>query len=87
MTALSQTGCDKYEFEYVDELPIDVIPITLYKNWEFEGYFIDLDGYIWFYNGEQYRQLRVDNDNKVRLWDINHKLHNISIHKLLCKFI
>ncbi|KAK8890480.1 hypothetical protein M9Y10_035256 [Tritrichomonas musculus] len=82
MNDLNRTGWGKYKFEYVDELPIDVIPIILYKNWEFEGYFMDQNGDVWFDNSEQYRKIRVSKENKVRLWDINHVNHNIGIKGL-----
>ncbi|KAK8835156.1 hypothetical protein M9Y10_013392 [Tritrichomonas musculus] len=85
--ALNRTGRGDIKFEYVDELPIDVVPIILYKNWEFEGYFMDQVGDVWFDNSEQYRKIRVSKDNKVRLWDINHKLHNIGIRGLHREFL
>ena len=87
MNAFNRTGWGQYKYEYVDELPIDVVPIILYEHWEFEGYFIDREGEVWFDNGEQYRKIRVTKDNKVRLWDINHKRHNIGIRGLRREFI
>ena len=87
MNDLNRTGWGDIKFEYVDELPIDVVPIILYKGWEFEGYFMDQDGEVWFDNGEQYRKIRVTKENKVKLWDINHKLHNIGIRGLRREFI
>ncbi|KAK8840013.1 hypothetical protein M9Y10_031298 [Tritrichomonas musculus] len=85
--ALNRTGWGQYKYEYVDELPIDVVPIILYKGWEFEGYFMDQDGEVWFDNGEQFRKIRISKDNKVRLWDINHVNHNIGIRGLRREFI
>ena len=87
MNDLNRTGWGDIKFEYVDELPIDVVPIILYKGWEFEGYFMDQDGEVWFDNGEQYRKIRISKENKVKLWDINHKLHNIGIRGLRREFI
>ena len=76
------------ELQYLNtELPIDVTPIILYKNWEFEGYFMDSEGEVWFDNGEQYRKIRVNAENKVRIWDINHKLHSIGIKGLRREFM
>ena len=87
MNAFNKTGYGGIKFEYVDELPLDVTPIILYKNWEFEGYFMDGDGEVWFDNGEQFRKLRVSKDNKVRLYDIYHKVHNIGIKGLRREFM
>ncbi|KAK8892922.1 hypothetical protein M9Y10_030174 [Tritrichomonas musculus] len=83
---LNRTGWGQYKYEYVDELPVDVTPIITYRGIEFEAYFMDSDGEVWFYNGEQYRRMRVNAENKVRLWDINHKLHNIGIIGLRREF-
>ena len=87
MNDLNRTGWGQYKFEYVDDLPVDAVPIIVYKNWEFEGYFMDQNSDVWFDNGEQYRKMRVNAENKVRLWDINHKLHNIGIRGLRREFI
>ena len=87
MNDLNKTGWGNYKYEYVDELPIDVVPIVLYKNWEFEGYFIDQDGFVWFDNGEQYRKIRVNKENKVQLWDINQVRRNLGINGLRREFL
>ena len=86
MNAFNRTGWGQYKYEYVDELPIDVTPIIMYHGIEFEAYFMDSDGEVWFYNGEQYRNIRVNAENKVRLWDINHKLRSIGIKSLRREF-
>ena len=73
------------KYEFVDELPLDVIPIILYKKWEFESYFIDKDGNVWFDNGEQFRKLYVNTYNGfqyINMTDIYHKRHKISINGL-----
>ena len=85
--SLNRTGRGDIKFEYVDDLPIDVVPIILYKNWEFEGYFIDQDGDVWFDTGANFRKIRVSIQNTVRLWDINHKRHNIGIKGLRREFL
>ena len=87
MNDLNKTGWRNYKHEYVDELPIDVVPIILYKNWEFEGYFIDQAGFVWFDNGEQYRKIRVNKENKVQLWDINQVRRNLGINGLRREFL
>lgn len=69
MNDLNRTGWDQYKFEYTDELPINVVPIILYRGIEFDGYFMDQEGEVWFYNGEQYRKIRVNAENKVKLWE------------------
>ena len=86
MNDLNRTGWGQYKFEYVDELPVDAEPIILYRGIEFDGYFMDQEGEVWFYNGEQYRKIRVNAENKVRLWDINHKLRSIGIRGLRSEF-
>ena len=87
LNALNRTGWGQYKFEYVDELPADVVPIILYKNWEFEGYFMDSNGDVWFDNSEQFRKMRINKENKVKLYDIYHKLHNIGIKGLRREFL
>ena len=75
-------------YEYVDKLPIDVVPIILYRGWEFEGYFIDHEHNIWFDNGEQYRKLHVlERENTVSMTDINHVGHKIGVRSLVREFL
>ena len=74
-------------YEFVDELPLDVIPIILYKKWEFESYFMDKDGNVWFDNGEQFRKLYVNSNNCVNMTDIYHKQHRIGINGLRREFM
>ena len=74
-------------YEYVDDLPLDVTPIILYKGFEFEGYFMDNDGEIWYDNGAQFRKLHIDSDNCVKIVDIYHKIHHISINGLRREFM
>ena len=64
------------KYEYIDELPENCQQITLFKGWEFEDYFISSDNKIWFYNGNQYRELKVytnRNYKYVKMLDINNK--------------
>ena len=74
-------------YEYVDRLAIDVVSIILYKQWEFEGYFIDQEHNVWFDNGEQYRKLHVDCRNQVFMTDINHVGHKIGVRSLVREFL
>ena len=76
---LNKSGHGQIKYEYVNDLPIDVKPIIMYKQWEFEGYCIDADGNVWFDNGERFRKLHVNKHNVVAMYDINHKQHNVSI--------
>ena len=75
------------EYEYVDDLPLDVEPIILYKGWEFESYFMDSDGYVWYDNGVQFRKLYIDNRNTINMIDIYHKRHRIGINGLRREFM
>ena len=83
----NKTGHGKNKFEYVDELPIDVVPIILYMKWEFEGYYIDREGFVWFDNGEQYRKLNISKEMKIRMYDINNCCHNIGIRGIRREFL
>ena len=74
-------------YEYVDDLPLDVIPVILYKGSEFEGYVIDSNGDVWFDNGEQFRKLNVDASNRISMIDIYHRRHRISIDALRREFL
>ena len=76
---LNRSSYGQIKYEYVNDLPIDVKPIIMYKQWEFEDYYIDADGNVWFDNGERYRKLYVHKYNKVSMHDIYHKQHNVSI--------
>ncbi|KAK8884221.1 hypothetical protein M9Y10_043327 [Tritrichomonas musculus] len=84
MNKISYNGV---ECEYVDDLPIDVVPIILYNGFEFDGYFIDQDGNVWFDNGEQFRKLHVGKKNTVCIRDIYHKRHDFGIRGLRREFI
>ena len=68
---LNKTSYNGVECEYVDDLPIDVVPIILYNGFEFDGYFIDQDGNVWFDNGEQFRKLHVGKKKTVCIRDIS----------------
>ncbi|KAK8871342.1 hypothetical protein M9Y10_007062 [Tritrichomonas musculus] len=76
---LNKSGRGQIKYEYVNDLPIDVKPIIMYNHYEFERYYIDADGNVWFDNDERYRKLTVDKYNKVSMHDIYHKQHNVSI--------
>ncbi|KAK8840011.1 hypothetical protein M9Y10_031296 [Tritrichomonas musculus] len=52
-------GYGGQKYNYLDSLPNDCQQITLFNGWEFSDYFIDSDNKIWFYNGNQYRELTV----------------------------
>ena len=84
---MNSTGRGSIKYEYVDQLPIDVVPIILYKNWEFEGYFIDQDGFVWFDTGEQYRKLYINKEKKIHMWDINNVCHHLGINGLRREFL
>ena len=85
---LNVTGYGDIRYEYVNRLPIDVIPIILYHGNEYDGYFIDQGGNVWFDNGEQYRKLYVQSkDQTVSMRDINHVRHRISIKALVREFL
>ena len=73
-------------YEYVDRLPIDVEAIIMYKGFEYENYYIDCEGDIWFDNGEQYRKLHVNSNNCVSMIDINHVRHNLGIKGIRREF-
>ena len=75
------------EYEYVDELPIDVVPIILYKGIEYDGYFIDQDGDVWFDNGVQFRKLYIDKKNTIKMRDIYNKSHHLGIKGLIHEFL
>ena len=74
-------------YEYADDLPLDVEPIILYKGFEFDGYFIDSNGDVWFDNGEQFRKLYVRKKNTVSMRDIYHKQHEFGINGLRNEFL
>ncbi|KAK8882929.1 hypothetical protein M9Y10_045575 [Tritrichomonas musculus] len=84
---MSRTSYNGVECEYVDDLPIDVVPIILYNGFEFDGYFIDQNGNVWFDNGEQFRKLHVSKKNTVCIRDIYHKRHDFGICGLRREFI
>ena len=77
------------KYEYVDTLPNDCQQITLFKGWEFENYFISADNKIWFYNGNQYRELKIYKSRSylyVSMMDINNKHHSIGLNALIQEF-
>ena len=82
-------GYGGQKYNYIDSLPNDCQQITLFNGWEFEGYFIDSNNKIWFYNGNQYRELTVyksRNYNYVKMLDINNKPHTIGLNALIQEF-
>ena len=83
----NQTSNNGVVYEFVDELPLDVIPIILYKQWEFESYFMDSNGDVWYDNGAQFRKLYVGKKNTINIVDIYHKRHQISIDALRREFL
>ncbi|KAK8834843.1 hypothetical protein M9Y10_031065 [Tritrichomonas musculus] len=85
---------NKYEFKgqkynYLDNLPNDCQQITLFNGWEFSDYFIDSENKIWFYNGNQFRELTVYKKRSylyVGMIDINNRPHNIGLNALIQEF-
>ena len=85
----NKSGYGGQKYNYLDSLPNDCQQITLFKGWEFEHYFIDSDNKIWFYNGNQYRELTVYKNKSypfVNMIDINNRAHNIGLNALIQEF-
>ena len=83
-------NCSAYngvECEYVDDLPLDVVPIIWYNGFEFDGYFMDSDGDIWYDTGANFRKLYVGKKNTVCIRDIHHKRHDFGIKGLRREFM
>ena len=50
-------------YEFVDEIPEDAIVVDTYGNHEFEDYYyVESDDSFYFYNGVQYRKLKIVED-------------------------
>ncbi|KAK8896006.1 hypothetical protein M9Y10_013892 [Tritrichomonas musculus] len=82
-------GFKGQKYNYIDSLPNDCQQITLFKGWEFEHYFIDSENKIWFYNGNQYRELTVYKNKSypfVSMMDINNKHHCFGLNALIQEF-
>ena len=82
-------GYKGQKYNYLDDLPVDCQQITLFKGWEFENYFISSDNKIWFYNGNQYRELKIYKSRSylyVSMMDINNKHHSIGLNALIQEF-
>ena len=82
-------GRNGKKFNYVDSLPDDCQPITLFNGWEFDSYYISSDNKIWFYNGNQYRELTVYKKRDyafVSMADITNKHHSIGLNALIQEF-
>ena len=77
------------KFNYLDNLPVNCRQITLFKGWEFKHYFISSDNKIWFYNGNQYRELTIykkRNYTYIDMIDINNKHHQVGLNALIQEF-
>ena len=82
-------GRNGQKYNYLDSLPNNCQPITLFNGWEFNSYYISSDNKIWFYNGNQYRELTVYKNRNyafVNMIDITNKHHTIGLNALVQEF-
>ena len=85
--SLNKSSYNGVECEYVDNLPLDLVPIIWYNGFEFDGYYIDHNGDVWFDTGINFRKLHVGKKNTVCIRDIYHKRHDITIKGLRREFL
>lgn len=84
---INKTSSKGIYYKYIDDLPLDNTPIIWYNGFEFDGYFMDRHGNIWFDTGVNFRKLYINHNNVVTLRDIYRKSHNFSIKGLRKEFL
>ena len=76
----------RISYEYIKELPEDVIPVKFYKGIEFENYYYSPSEDKFFYDNEiNYRILHINTKSTglqfINIIDINHKCRSIYVDK------
>jgi hypothetical protein len=74
-----------FHYEYFDNLPEGSRPFLMYNNHDFEGYSIDNDHNIYFYNSVAFRKLQTLTNHQqlfYRLTDIIGRYVNVYLNNL-----